>query len=83
MIEMWVGNGFKVMVILAFFQLFKETYFQHKWTIVNPILISLFHMTCHRTFSKSCMTGVTSGPGTAYLSGAPEFTPGFLWGSCY
>jgi hypothetical protein len=27
------------------------------------------------------MTGVTSGPGTAYPSGAPEFTPGFLWGS--
>ena len=22
-------------------------------------------------------------PGTAYPSGAPEFTPGFQWGSCY
>ena len=25
---------------------------------------------------------VTSGAGTAYPSGAPEFTPGFQWGSC-
>ena len=28
-------------------------------------------------------TGATSGTGTAYPSGAPEFTTGFLWGSCY
>ena len=28
-------------------------------------------------------TGVTSGAGTANPSGAPEFTPGFQWGSCY
>ena len=27
--------------------------------------------------------GVTSGAGTAYPSGAPEFTPGFYWGSVY
>ena len=27
--------------------------------------------------------GVTSGSGTAYSSGAPEFTQYFLWGSCY
>jgi hypothetical protein len=27
--------------------------------------------------------GATSGAGTAYPSGAPEFTPGFQWGSCY
>ena len=25
----------------------------------------------------------TSGAGTAYPSGAPEFTPGFQWSSCY
>jgi len=24
-----------------------------------------------------------SGAGTAYPSGAPEFTPGSSWGSCY
>ena len=29
------------------------------------------------------MTGVTSGAGTVYHSRAPEFTPGFNWGSCY
>jgi len=28
------------------------------------------------------MTGATSGTGTAYPSEAPEFTPGFKWGSC-
>jgi hypothetical protein len=27
-------------------------------------------------------TGVTSGERTACSSGAPEFTPSFLWGSC-
>jgi hypothetical protein len=26
---------------------------------------------------------VTSGAGTAYPSGAPEFIPSLLWGSCY
>ena len=29
------------------------------------------------------MTGATSGAGTVYPSGASEFIPGFLWGSCY
>ena len=29
------------------------------------------------------MTGITSEEGTAYPSGASEFTPGFQWGSCY
>ena len=28
-------------------------------------------------------TGATSGAGTDYPSGAPKFTPGFLWGLCY
>ena len=36
---------------------------------------------------KSCSSinasGATSGAGTAYTSEAPEFTPVFLWGSCY
>ena len=27
--------------------------------------------------------GATRGAGTAYPSGAHEFTPGFKWGSCY
>jgi len=29
------------------------------------------------------MTGATSEAGSAYPSEAPEFTPGFWWGSCY
>ena len=28
-------------------------------------------------------TDATGGAGTAYPSGAPEFTPCFYWGSCY
>jgi hypothetical protein len=27
--------------------------------------------------------GATGGAGTAHHSGAPAFTPGFQWGSCY
>jgi len=28
-------------------------------------------------------SGVSNGTGTAYPSGAHEFTPGLLWSSCY
>jgi len=34
-------------------------------------------MTYHWVRNKTNKTGVTSGAGTAYPSGAPEFTPGF------
>ena len=34
-------------------------------------------MTYHRVYSNSNTTDVTSGAGTAYPSGAPEFTHGF------
>ena len=40
-------------------------------------------MTYHRVCSQINTTGVTSGAGTAYSIGAPEFTPRFQWGSCY
>ena len=33
--------------------------------------------------TTSNTTGATSGAGTAYPSGTPEFTPGSYWGSCY
>jgi hypothetical protein len=36
--------------------------------------------TYHRVCNWSNMTGATSGAGTAYPSGAPEFTLGFLLG---
>jgi hypothetical protein len=39
-----------------------------------PVLSSL--MTCHEICNWSNKTGATSGAGTAYLSGAPEFTLG-------
>jgi len=35
-------------------------------------------MTYHQVCNKSNTTGDTSGAGTAYLSGEPEFTPGFV-----
>ena len=34
-------------------------------------------MAYHRVCNKISMTDVTSGAGTAYPSGAPEFNPGF------
>jgi len=34
-------------------------------------------MTYHWVRNKSNTTGVVSGAGTAYPSGAPEYTPGF------
>jgi hypothetical protein len=40
-------------------------------------------MTYHRVCNWSNTTGGTSGEGTAYTSGAPVFTPGIQWGSCY
>ena len=50
-----------------------------------PIKADLFH----QIFKYIVVTrltrrvSLTSVAGTAYLSGAPEFTPGFQWGSCY
>jgi hypothetical protein len=40
-------------------------------------------MTYYLVCNKSNKTGVTSGAGIAYPSGAPEFTPRFQWGSCF
>ena len=47
----------------------------------NPVLISF--MTYHRVCSKSNTTGATYGAGTDYRPGAPEFTPGFQWNTCW
>jgi hypothetical protein len=44
-------------------------------TLNMSLLLSF--MTCHQVCNKSNMTGVA---GTAYPSGAPEFTPGFFVG---
>ena len=46
-----------------------------------PVLSSF--MTYHRVCDKINTTGATSGAGIANPSGAPEFTPGFKWDSCY
>jgi len=40
-------------------------------------------MIYHRVCNYINTAGATSGAGTAYPSGAHEFTPGFLWGSFY
>ena len=37
----------------------------------------------YRVCKQINTTGATSGAGTAYCSGAHEFTPGFWWGSCH
>ena len=41
-----------------------------------------FSVLCLET-GRANTTGATSGAGNAYPSGAPWFTPGFKWGSCY
>ncbi len=46
----------------------------------NPGLSSF--VTYRLVCNKSNTMGATSGAGTAYPSGTPEFTPGFQWGSC-
>ena len=46
----------------------------------NPVLSSI--ITYHLVCNKNNTTGATTGKGTVYPSGAPEFTPGFKWGSC-
>ena len=40
-------------------------------------------MAYHQACNQINTTGVTSGAGTSYPSGEPEFTPSFLQGSCY
>jgi hypothetical protein len=57
-------------------------YQYHKWPRIcsacrvhNPVLSSF--MTYHRVCNKCNTTDVKCGIGTAYPSGAPEFTPGF------
>ena len=46
-----------------------------------PILSSF--TTYYRVCNQINTTGAISGAVTAYPSGAPGFTPGFQWGSCY
>ena len=57
---------------------------------VSQITTDTFHFpvfysftTYYRVCSQINTTGATSGAGTAYPSGVPEFTPGFQWCSCY
>ena len=51
------------------------------WQCEFPL--SILNHIYHRICNQINMTGVTSGAETAYPSGAPEFTSGFQWGSCY
>ena len=51
------------------------------WRKHFPVLSSF--MTYHRICNQSSTLGATSGAGTAYPSGASEFTSGFQCGSCY
>jgi hypothetical protein len=47
------------------------------------VVISPKKVRLNRVCYLNNTTGVTSGAGTAYPSGAPEFNPSFKWGSCY
>ena len=61
---------------------FRSTQHFHMILALCLILCALF-TTYYRVCNQIITMGATSGAGTAYPSGAPEFTPGFLWGSCY
>jgi hypothetical protein len=55
----------------------------HKWprifsTCHKHFLILSSFMTYHRVYNYVNTTGTTSGAGTAFPSGAPGFTPGFV-----
>jgi hypothetical protein len=61
-------------------------YLCHKWpricsTCRKHFQVIFSFMTYHRVCNYINTTGANSGAGTAYPSGAPEFT--FQWGSCY
>ena len=46
-----------------------------------PVLSSF--ISYHRVCNQNNTTGEISGAGAIFPSGAPDFTPGFQWGSCY
>ena len=52
-----------------------------------PFVVSAFLIYDLYLYRRVCnninITGATSRSGTTYPSGAPDFTLGFLWGSCY
>jgi hypothetical protein len=63
-------------------------YLCHKWPRICSTCCKHFpalpsFMTYHRVCNEINTTGATSRTGTAIPSGAPVFTPGFLWGSYY
>ena len=51
-------------------------------TMFSDIIPLEYLMTYHRLCNQNNTTGVTSGAGTVYPTGASEFTPNFKWGSC-
>ena len=61
----------------------------YNYSVIHVHLIGFLFVTTSRFFPHSGLvtgfnrTDATSGAGTAYPSGAREFTPGFQWGSCY
>ena len=50
-------------------------------TPLGPFFIHEFELSSD--FNQINTTSITVGAGTAYLSRAHEFTPGFQWGLCY
>jgi hypothetical protein len=63
-------------------------YLCHRWPRIcsscrKHFLVLSSFMTYHQVCKWINTTDATSGAGTAYPYGAPEFTTGFWWGSCY
>ena len=63
--------------IKLIFQLIPVIYHVLKYN--NPAMKIITLKSCNQINT----TGATSGAGTANSSGTPQFTPSFLWGSCY
>ena len=62
---------------------FPQSWLITRFVLVHDLSPGLYSfMTYHQVCNKSNMTGATCGAGTAYPFKAPEFTPGFQWGSC-
>ena len=77
------NNNIVIQFNISLLRTKEEWYLTKVQYILYNIPVFSSFTTYHGVCNQINTTGVTSGAGTAYPSGAPEFTPGFQWGSCY
>jgi hypothetical protein len=81
-------NHFENFTVASMTWLTVMEYLCHKWPRIFFTCLKHFPVlspftTYYRVCNLINTTDASSGGGNAYSSRAPEFTPGFLWGSCY